>query len=331
MSPRPHLIALAAVVVAGLLFAFGFKDAVTLDLLFTLFLYATLGQSWNWISGYAGNISFGQAIFFGCGAYAAALCTNAGLSPWLAVPAGAAVAAALALVTGFPTLALRGHYFSIATIAVAALVDTYVRTQDWLGRANGFELPIKNGFGWLQFSDKGPYVALALGLFALVQLATLALERSRLGYYLRALRANHAAAASVGIDERRWKLIAFASCASFAAVAGVLYAQYTLFVDPPSTLALSISIDIALIGVVGGVGTLWGPLVGASVYVLLAKAVALRLGGSGKGYDLVIYGAIICLIAAWRPHGIVGSIIDALRRRRGAADVVTVQSPVEAA
>ncbi len=318
MSARPHLFALAAIVVAGLLAAFGVSNAVVLDLVFTLLLYAVLGQSWNWISGYAGNISFGHAIFFGCGAYASALCVTHGLSPWLAIPLGASAAALLALVTGFPTLGLRGHYFSIATIAVAALVEVFVRTSPSLGKANGFELPIASGWAAMQFPQKGPYVLLALALFAGVQLATIALERSRLGYYLRALRANHAAAASVGIDERRYKLIAFAWSATMAAAAGVLYAQYTLFVDPPSTIALAVSIDIALIGVVGGIGTLWGPLAGALVYVVLAKAVALRMGGGGKGYDLVIYGAIICVIAALRPYGIVGTIVDALRRRRGA-------------
>jgi len=311
-------LALGAIVVVGLLAVAGVHDAVLLDLLFTLLLYAVLGQSWNWISGYAGNISFGHAIFFGCGAYAAALCVTHGLSPWLAFGLGALVAAALALVTGFPTLALRGHYFSIATIAVAALIDAFVRVSPWLGKANGFELPIAPGWANLQFAQKGPYVVLALALFALVQLATIGLERSRLGYYLRALRANHAAAASVGIDERRWKLIAFAWSAVMASAAGVLYAQYNLFVDPPSTIALAISIDIALIGVVGGIGTLWGPAVGALVYVVLAKGVALKFGGAGKGYDLVIYGAIICLIAALRPRGIVGTVVDAIRRRRGA-------------
>jgi branched-chain amino acid transport system permease protein len=316
---RPHLLALAAIVVVVALASATVGDAVTLDLLFTFLLYAVLGQSWNWISGYAGSISFGHAIFFGAGAYAAGLCAAHGLSPWIALPGGALAAAILALITGYPTLGLRGHYFSIATIAVAALVETFVRTQEWLGRANGFEIPIQSGWAALQFPAKAPYVLLALALFALTQLATIALERSRLGYYLRALRANHAAAASVGIDERRSKLVAFSWAAVFAALAGVLYAQYTLFVDPPSTLALGVSIDIALIGVVGGIGTLWGPAAGALVYVALAKGVALRIGGTGKGYDLVIYGGIICLIAALRPYGIVGSVVDALRRRRGTA------------
>jgi branched-chain amino acid transport system permease protein len=315
---KGHLLALAAIVVVGVAVAFGVQDQVTLELLFTFLLYAVLGQSWNWISGYGGNISFGHAIFFGCGAYAAAMLVAGGLSPWLAFPAGALAAVLLAVVTGFPTLALRGHYFSIATIAVAALVDAFVRTTPWFNGANGFEEPIRSGWAALQFAHKTNYVLLGLVLFALAQLATVGLERSRLGYYLRALRANHDAAASVGIDERRWKLLAFVGSAALASAAGVLYAQDTLFVDPPSTIALSISIDIALIGVVGGLGTVWGPAVGALIYVVLARGVALQLGGTGKGYDLVIYGALICVIAAWRPRGVVGSVVDALRRRRGA-------------
>jgi branched-chain amino acid transport system permease protein len=325
---RAHLLALGAIVVVGAGAAFGLHSQVTLELLFTFLLYAVLGQSWNWISGYAGNVSFGHAIFFACGAYAAAMLVAAGFSPWLAFPAGAAAAALLAVVTGFPTLALRGHYFSIATIAVAAVVDAFVRNTPWFNGANGFEEPIRNGWAAMQFGPKTNYVLIALVLFALAQLATIALERSRLGYYLRALRANHAAAASVGIDERRWKLIAFAWSAVMASAAGVLYAQDTLFVDPPSVLGLSVSIDIALIGVVGGIGTVWGPAVGALIYVALAKGVALQLGGTGKGYDLVIYGALICVIAALRPRGIVGSLVDASRRRRGATPTSDATPPV---
>lgn len=313
---RRSLAVLCGVVGALGVAAFVVRDTLVLDLLFSLLLFAVLGQSWNWISGYAGQISFSHAIFYGCGAYAAALATDAWhISPWLAFPIGALAAAALALAIGFPTLALRGHYFSIATIAIGALVDVFVRNSHWLGGANGFELPIATGFASLQFVDKTPYVLIALALFALTQWLTIALEHSKLGYYLRALRANHAAAASVGIVERRWKLIAFCGSAALASAAGVLYAQYTLYVDP-GTIALSTSIDIALIGVVGGLGTIWGPPVGALIYVVLSKFVALELGGSGKGYDLVIYGLLIVVIATLQPRGIAGSIVDALRRRR---------------
>jgi branched-chain amino acid transport system permease protein len=316
---RVQWLALGAVVVVLLGVALVVHDALVLDLVFTLLLYAVLGQSWNWISGYAGAISFGHAIFYACGAYVAALCSATwNISPWFAFPIGGAIAALLALVIGFPTFRLRGHYFSIATIAIGALADVVVRTTPALGRANGFEIPIANGFGHLQFAEKNPYVVLALVLFAITQALTIVLERSKLGYYLRALRANHEAAASVGIVERKWKLIAFAGSAMLAAAAGILYAQYTLYVDP-GTLALSTSIDIALIGVVGGIGTLWGAPVGALVYVVLSKFIALQLGGAGKGYDLVVYGLLIVVIATLRPAGIVGSFVDAARRRRAVA------------
>ncbi len=314
-----HLLTLGALVAAGIAIAFGVHDPVVLDWIFALLLWSVLGQSWNWVSGYGGDVSFGHAIFFACGAYAAALATVSWhVSPWLALPAAIVAAIVLAWIIGFPTLGLRGHYFSIATIAVAAIADALVRTQPWLGSASGFQLPIANSFADLQFTDKGPYVLIALAFFAIVQLATIALGRSRMGYYLRALRANHAAAAALGIDERRWKLLAFSASAVFAALGGVLYAQYTLFVDPPSTLAISISVDMALVGVIGGLGTVWGPAVGAIVFVALAKVVALELGGTGKGYDLIMYGAIIVLIATLWPRGIVGSAIDGIRRRRAA-------------
>ncbi len=315
---KRHVIGLAAgsIVVLGVALV---SNDVFLDLVFTFLLWAVLGQSWNWVSGYGGNVSFGHAIFFACGAYAAALAgASWQISPWLALPLAIAAAVVLAFVVGYPTLSLRGHYFSIATIAVAAIVDALVRTQDWLGRANGFQIPIAEGFANLQFAHKAPYVAIALVLYAGVQSATIGLENSKLGYYLRALKANHEAAASVGIDERKWKLIAFAGSASIAALGGVLFAQYTLFVDPPSTLDISISVDMALVGVIGGLGTIWGPTAGALIFVVLSKFVALQLGGSGKGYDLVLYGAIIVLIATLRPRGIVGAAIDGMRRRRAA-------------
>ncbi|GAC1594453.1 MAG: branched-chain amino acid ABC transporter permease [Candidatus Velthaea sp.] len=304
---------IAAVLLAALAFV---PNPVLQDLLFTLLLFAAMGQAWNWISGYAGQISFGHAIFFGVGAYAVALSNTRHGSPWYGALGGGLIAAILALAIGFPCFRLRGHYFSIATIAVGAIVATVVKTQDWLGRANGFEIAITPGFLNLQFTQKWPYVLLALVIFVVAQGLTIALERSRVGYYLRAIRANDAAAQSVGINERSWKLLAFAVSAFVTSVAGSLYAQYTLFVDPESVLSLSVSIDIALIGVVGGIGTLWGPAAGALVYVFLAKYVALQTGGGGKGYDLVIYGAIIVLIAALRPSGIVGFFIERARRLR---------------
>ncbi|HMD03387.1 MAG TPA: branched-chain amino acid ABC transporter permease [Candidatus Baltobacteraceae bacterium] len=314
-----ELVPLGGVVLALALLALLFPNPVALDVLFFMLLYAVLGQAWNWIGGFGGQVSFGQALFFGCGAYASAFFSVHGLWPWLAIPAGALVAVTLAVLVGVPCFALRKHYFSIATIAVAAIAEISVRNLDVLGGSVGIEMPIRSSsLANLQFAGKLPYVALALALFAGVQFATIALRHSRAGYYLRAIRANQEAAASIGIDARRWKLLAFAAGACVSAAAGSLYAQSTLFVDPESVLSLSISIAIALVGVVGGVGSVWGPALGAAIYVFLSKYVAALLGGSGRGIDLIIYGGLIVLVAALRPNGLVGAFAPLLTRKRSA-------------
>ena len=314
---RSGLVILLVTCVAVAAFALIVQNPFLLDLTFAALLYAVLGQAWNWVSGYAGQVSFGHALFFGCGAYGAALANWHHFSPWLGIASGIVAAAAIALAVGFPCFALRGHYFSIATIAVAAIGEIYVKNADWLNGAVGIEFKLAPaGLGSLQFTSKLPWVFLALAVFALVQLATIALENSRMGYYLRAIRANQDAAASVGVDARAWELRALIASAAATALAGSLYAQYTLVVEPESILALPISISIALVGVVGGLGQLWGPALGALTYAFLAKYVAAQLGGSGRGLDLVIYGGLICLIAALRPSGIAGYVRELFARRR---------------
>lgn len=311
-----NIAVLAIICIAVAIFAFTSGNAFLLDLTFAALIYAVLGQAWNWISGYAGQVSFGHALFFGCGAYAAAFANWHHFSPWLGIPAGIIIAAAIAVIVGFPCFALRGHYFSIATIAVAAIGQIYVNTAGWLNGAVGIEYKLlPPGLANLQFLDKTPWVLIALAAFAGVQLATMLLVSSRIGYYLRAIRANQEAAGSVGIDARAWKLRAFVASAAVTAIAGSLYAQYTLLVDPSSVFSLPISISIALVGVVGGLGRLWGPPIGALTYAFLAKYVAAQLGGSGRGLDLVIYGALICLIAAWRPSGLAGAFEQIVLRR----------------
>lgn len=309
-----RFVILLAVCAALAAVAFTVQNPFLLDLVFAVLLYAVMGQAWNWISGYAGQVSFGHALFFGCGAYAVGLSNWHAFSPWLGIVAGMLAAAAIAIAVGFPCFALRGHYFSIATIAVAAIGEIYVKNAGWLNGAAGIELKLlPQGLANLQFTSKTPWVLIALVAFALVQLATIALASSRMGYYLRAIRANQDAAASVGVDARAWKLRALIGSAMMTALAGSLYGQYTLVIEPESTLSLPISISIALVGVVGGLGQLWGPPIGALTYAFLAKYVAAQLGGSGRGLDLVIYGALICTIAALRPSGIAGIFARARR------------------
>jgi len=278
-------------------------------------LYATLGTAWNILGGYAGQISFGHAVFFGTGAYVSTLVVGAGLSPWIGMLAGALVAAGLAIVIGLPTFRLAGHYFAIATIVVGEIVETVVRNTDALGGARGLMPPIlPSGIANLEFHEtRVPYFYVALALYAVALISTWLVERRRVGYYLRAIREDEQAARSVGVSVLRYKLAAAALSAALAALAGTLYAQYVLFIDPDSVFSLALSIRIALIPILGGAGRSYGPLIGAIVLVPLQEVTRFQFGGTGQGADLVIYGGLIVLLSVLQPGGL-AAVVDSLRR-----------------
>jgi branched-chain amino acid transport system permease protein len=301
-------IAVALLAVAVLAYPFVFRDPFPQHLMILVMLYALLGTAWNLLGGFAGQISLGQAIFFGAGAYTSTLLAqHLGLSPWLGMLAGAACAALLALAIGYPCFRLSGHYFAIATIAIAEIAVIAVTNWEFAGGAVGLFLPVEGG-GLASFSFEGKrgYYYVIAGLLAIALAVSLALRRSRAGYYWRAIREDQAAAQSVGVPALRYKQLAIAISAALTAMAGTFYAQYVLFIDPPSVLQLSLSIQICLVPVLGGVGTIAGPLLGAAVLVPLSEATRVYLGGSGRSLDLVIYGLLIMLIAAFEPAGLVG-------------------------
>ena len=311
-----------AVALAGALLAFPavFVQPYPRDVMIKIFLYALLAQAWNLLGGYAGQISLGNAVFFGIGAYTSSvLVTTQGLSPWLGMLAGAAVAIAVSQVIGFPCFRLRGHYFAIATIAIGEIVQTVMINWDALGGARGISLPIRpETFVEFQFHRaKWPYYYIALGLFAAVFAVTAWLERTRPGYYFRAIREDADAAQSLGVPVARYKLLAIALSAAFTALGGSFYAQYVLFIDPESVFPLSLSILICLVAVLGGVGTLWGPLVGAVVLIPLSEATRVYFGGTGSAVDLMVYGALIVLVAVFQPGGLT-ALVAGRGRGRGA-------------
>jgi branched-chain amino acid transport system permease protein len=307
------LLLLAAVLV--------FPAVVTLpfprDVMIRVFLYAMLASAWNILAGYCGQISLGHAVFFAAGAYTSSMLVKTyDVTPWLGMVAGALIAVLLSQVIGYPVFRLRGHYFAIATIAVAEIFHVLMVNWDWVGAARGIYLPIKRPDSLLnlQFHQaKAWYYYIALGLLLLTLAVTRWIERSRSGYYFRAVREDQDAAASLGVAVATEKRRAIAVSAALTALGGSFYAQYVLFIDPESVLALSLSILICLVAVLGGVGTLWGPVVGAAVLVPLNEATRIWLGGTGKALDLVIYGALIVLISVLQPAGLVGL---ARRRRR---------------
>ena len=303
-----------ALLLALLAAALAFPAAVTLPfprhVLIMIFLYGSLAVAWNILAGYCGQISLGHAAFFGIGAYTSTLLgARAGLSPWVGMAAGAALAVLFSQAIAFPVFRLRGHYFAIATIAVGEIVQTLVINWDWAGGARGVFVPIKRPDSLWNFQfheSKALYYYVALGLLLLGLGVTRWLERSRHGYYFRAVREDQDAAASLGVNVAREKHRAIAVSAALTALGGTFYAQYIFFIDPESVLPLSLSILICLVAVLGGVGTLWGPVVGAAVLVPLSEYTRVWLGGTGKALDLVIYGALIMLISVLQPAGLVG-------------------------
>jgi branched-chain amino acid transport system permease protein len=301
-------LAVASAAAAVLVYPLVFRGPFPQHVMILVLLNALLGTAWNVLGGFAGQISLGQATFFGTGAYTSTLLfQHANVSPWVGLVAGAALAAVLALAIGYPCFRLSGHYFAIATIAIGEIAGIAVTNWDFAGGAVGLFLPVEGeGFGALKFPDKLGYYYVVAGLLA-VSIALVAwLRHGRAGYYWRAIREDEAAARSVGVPATRYKQLAIAISAALTAVAGTFYAQYVLFIDPPSVLPLSLSIQICLVVVLGGAGTIVGPLLGAAVLVPLSAVTSVVLGGTGRSVDLVVYGALIMLIAAFEPGGLVG-------------------------
>jgi len=300
------LLALGALLAFPLVFTLPFPRHVMI----MIFLYAMLAQAWNLLAGYCGQISLGHAVFFGTGAYTSSvLVKEFGLTPWIGMLAGALVAVALSQLIGYPVFRLRGHYFAIATIAVGEIVQTLMINWDWVGGARGLFVPIKRPDSFLNFQfheSKQTYYYIALGFLLLALWITQRITRSRSGYYFRAIREDQDAAASLGVHVAREKHRAIAVSAALTALGGTFYAQYVLFIDPESVLPLSLSILICLVAVLGGVGTLWGPVLGAAVLVPLSEGTRVWLGGTGKALDLVIYGGLIMVIATLQPAGLMG-------------------------
>jgi branched-chain amino acid transport system permease protein len=280
-------------------------------------LYAIAASAWNIVGGYAGQVSVGHVVFFGCGAYGAlAAYTHFGLPPLAGVPVGVAVSVLIAAVIGVPTLRLSGHYFSMATIAVAELVRLIATNVEYLGAAVGLSGPtIPRTALDLSFTSAVPYYYLFLAVLALTLGLTWKMERSRIGYYLRAIKDSQRAARSLGVAAGRYKLYAFMLSAGLTSVAGALYAMMFGFVDPESGLGILISVKMLIMAALGGAGLLFGPLVGAAILVPLEEISNNLLGGKGAGLTFVAYGAIIVLIARFQPGGLLDLAKRKLRSR----------------
>jgi branched-chain amino acid transport system permease protein len=295
-------------------------------------VWAVFGLSWNLLSGYTGLISFGHAAFFGVGAYAVALGQiYFDLSPWALIPIAAMLGGIAGLLIGFPTFRLQGHYFALAMLAYP-LAILYV--FEWLGFQE-ITLPIKRDhpIAYMQFGDPRLYTLLALAMMLGTILLTRAIERSRFGMALLAIKQNEAAAEAAGINTLVWKLRAITMSGAIAGAIGGFYAVVLLVVTPQSVFGMLVSAQALTVAMFGGVGTVWGPVIGSVLLIPLAETLNAEAGSRIPGIQGVIFGlAIVCVILV-APEGLFWRVRDFLRRRSAPQVAATsrAQDPTTAA
>ncbi len=315
MDLRRQALLIAAFAIAYGLLALFVEHSYYLLILAVVPVWAVMGLSWNLLSGYSGFVSFGHAAFFGLGAYFVALAQiHWGLSPWLGIPCAAAVGALAGLVVGIPTFRLRGHYFALAMLAYP-LALLYV--FEWLGYQE-LALPMQreHAFAYMQFEDHRIYVWLALALMIGAMVLTGLVERSRFGMSLVAIREDEAAAEAAGIRTLAWKLKAITLSGALAGAAGGFYAVVLLVVTPPAVFGMLVSAQALIVTMFGGVGTLWGPVIGAVVLVPLSEFLHARLGNVIPGIQGVVYGVAIVAVILLAPEGVFWKVKDMVLRRR---------------
>jgi branched-chain amino acid transport system permease protein len=288
-----------------------------IDIFIRVLLFAFIGVAWNLIGGYARQLSLGHAAFFGLGAYTSTiLLIRFGISPWIGILAGGAVAMLASLPIGAVCFRLRGPYFAIATIATAqVLMLLFLKFRDFAWGAEGTTLPnLGNAPLMMQFDAKSAYYYIALGLLAIGLAVTYRIERSWMGYYLVAVGEDEDAAEAIGVNAMRIKRHVYLISAFLTALAGTFYVQYIYFIDPNTAFSFNISVEAALVSIVGGIGTLWGPVVGTILLEATSALLQSWLGGGHGGVQLTVYGLILIGVILWRPAGLLGVLTDAYER-----------------
>lgn len=282
-----------------------------LHVMIMVFLYAYLGSCWNILGGYGGQFSIGHGVFFGVGAYTSSLLfARLGISPWLGMLAGGFLAALVALAFGFVTFrfGLKGHFFALATIAFCKVMEIIALNWEFIGGAVGIVIPPRNpSFFIFQFNQKAPFYYIMYGLMLLSILIVFLVNRSKIGLYLAAIREDEDAAKALGVNLLKYKVYAITISAFFTALGGTFYAQYLTYIDPTFTLSVGISIEIIVRPILGGVGTIMGPILGAFILDPLAEISRNFLGGY-SGVHLASYGALLIVCCLFLPNGIINDI-----------------------
>ena len=307
-------VGIAAVIAIGLGLSLALTERYHHRILTLVFLWAAMGLAWNIISGYAGQISFGHQAFFGIGAYVTVLlAAKLQLTPWLGMWAGVGVAVLAALLIGTPTFRLAGIYFGLATLAYPLIFRI---VMDYLGYQEVAIPMVRDRPAlFMQFEEPRSFDLLALALLAATLVLSRLIEGSRLGYSLRAIKENEQAAEAMGVDAFRSKMLAYALSAAPAALAGAIYAHAILFVvTPDAVFGVIVIVQTLVVCLVGGAGTLWGPVIGAAIMIPVSEILDTTVGDRLPGIQGVVYGAALMAIMMWAPEGLFWHL-----RRRPAA------------
>jgi branched-chain amino acid transport system permease protein len=293
-------------------------NTYSLGICILVLYYAFMASAWNIVCGFLGELSLGHSVFVGLGGYTSTLLfVNLGWSPWLGMVFGALVAGLTGIIIGYPCFRLRGPYFTLTTIAFAELLREYVQNSE----VGPFDIPLNGSMGLLlplhgpslaqiEFQSKISYYYLILAFLLLVVLVTYFVKVHRLGYFLVAIRSDPDAAASLGINITKYKLIAMVISCCLIAFGGSFYAQYFRYIGPERIFGLDLSIQIALIALIGGQGTIFGPIIGALLLVPLGEFLSNNFGGNLPGLHLFIYGVTMMLVVLYLPKGIYSFVVD---------------------
>lgn len=299
-------------------------DSFTLHSIIMVLFFAYMATSWNFVCGYVGQLSLGHAMFNGMGGYVSVLMfTQLGLSPWLGMLFGGLLAMVTAVLIGLPTFRLKGPYFTLTMIAFAEIVRIWIEnTNDFMGiplkGAEGLIVPNHGDDFWaFQFSTKLPYYYIILGFLAVALIATAWMERSKLGFCLKAIRGDRDAAEALGINPTFYTSVAFAISAFMTAIGGSFYAQFFRYINPERSMGLELSIDMAVMSIIGGQGTVLGPLLGAAILTPIAEFARGELGGGLLGLHLVVYGLALMLCVLYFPKGAIDPIRKLYHRFAG--------------
>jgi branched-chain amino acid transport system permease protein len=314
---RPSRLWLGVLAAIALVLPVVVASPFAIDIFIRVLLFAFIGVAWNLMGGYAKQLSLGHAAYFGLGAYTSTILQiRFGISPWIGILAGGVVAMAASLPIGALCFRLRGPYFAIATIATAqVLMLLFLKFRDFAWGAEGTTLPnLGNAPLMMQFDGKAPYYYIALAMLTIGLVITYRIERSWMGYYLIAVGEDEDAAEAIGVDALRIKRNIYLISAFLTGLAGTFYVQYIYFIDPNTAFSFNVSVEAALVSIVGGIGTLWGPVVGTVLLEATSALLQSWLGGGHGGVQLSVYGLILIAVILWRPNGLLGLLTDTYGR-----------------